>query len=169
MWLAYINTKPFVFLAGALLVAVCALSLRQRSGCRWSRLQVAAAAELVFVAAFVVFWTELGPFVGQRERVGHRLAWTIEAAGPGEEPMVELTFVEHPGHVLLIASRELAEHREALEGGEALGTFLVTSDYGRVRGYHLEAIGGLSGWAEASSAGGTRGEPRTSPWERPSE
>ena len=30
MWLAYINTKPFVFLAGALLVAVCVLSLRQR-------------------------------------------------------------------------------------------------------------------------------------------
>mgnify|MGYP007121425951 CR=1 FL=1 len=35
MWLAYINTKPFVFLAGALLVAVCVLSLRQRPESRW--------------------------------------------------------------------------------------------------------------------------------------
>ena len=165
MWLAYINVKPYVFLAGALLVAVCVLSLRQRSGGRWSRLQVVAAAELVFVAAFVVFWTELGPFCGQRTRVEHRLAWTIEEAGPGEEPMVELTFIEHPGHFLQIASEELAKHLQPIEAGEAVGIFRVTSDYGEIRSYSFEEIAGLSGWSETFSAGGTQGEPRTSPWD----
>ena len=165
MWLAYINTKPYVFLAGALLVAVCVLSLRQRSGWRWSRLEVVAAAELAFVAAFAVFWTEVGPFVGQRTRVEHRLAWSIETAGPGEEPMVELRFIEHPGHFLQITSQELASHLQAIEAGEAVGTFRVTSDYGEIRSYLFEEIAGLSGWSETSSAGGTRGEPRTSPWD----
>ncbi|MDA0935402.1 MAG: hypothetical protein O3C51_18300 [Planctomycetota bacterium] len=110
MWIAYINTKPYVFLAGALLLAVCALGLRERSGWQWSRLQVVAVAELVFVAAFVVFWTELGPFVGQRVRAEHRLVWTIEAVVPGGEAVVELTFIEHPGRFLAIAAQELASH-----------------------------------------------------------
>ena len=79
--------------------------------------------------------------------------------------MVELTFIEHPGHFLQVTSQELASHLQLIEAGEAVGTFRVTSDYGEIRSYLFEKIAGLSGWSETFSAGGTRGEPRTSPWD----
>lgn len=164
-FLAYIDVRPLLFLAGLVLVLLLGalFSWLVLGGRRRGR--VAALAAALWTLLFTVCMTEYGPFVGRTAMVEHQLTWAVEREGPGGGAVVELFFVEHPGHHLWEQSAELAAHLEALGEPTVLGRFSVTRDYGRVRGYNLEEVAGLRGWVSERAAGGTRGDPTSSPWD----
>ena len=166
MPLAYVDVRPFIFLGG--LPIFLLLFVRVWLGCRisggWGRASLVGTA--VWAALFALFLTEVGPFVGQRRVLHHRMAWEVRPSPEGAEPLVDLTFVEDPSHFIAFASEELAEYLEHRGEAEVEVRFEVTSDYGQVRGYHATSIAGLEGWAESNSIGGTRGVGTSwSPWE----
>ena len=165
LYLAYIDVRPFLYLGGLALALLLGLlfSVVVLEGARKGRVAVAATA--VWTALFTLFLTEYGPFVGQVAVIEHRLTWTKGAEVPGSTVVVELSFTDHPGHHLWEPSAELAAHLEALGESTVLGRFRVTRDYGRVRGYDLFEVAGLRGWASKGAAGGTRGDPASSPWD----
>lgn len=162
LFLAYVDVRPMLYLAGlalALLLGVLfsrVILKRRHSG------RVAAGAAVSWSVLFTLFLTAYGPFIGRTEVVEHRLTWTVE---PGGAAVVELSFVDHPGNHLWEQSAELLAHLKALGEPTVLGRFRVTRDYGRVRGYDLFEVAGLRGWVSESAAGGTRGEPASSPWD----
>ena len=166
MPLAYVDVRPLLFLGGLPVFLLLFVGVWQ--GCRlpggWGRASLVGTA--AWASLFALFFTELGPFVGQRRAVQHRMAWEVRPSSEGAEPLVELTFVQDPSHFIAIASEELAEHLERRGEAEVEVRFEVTSDYGHVRGYHATTIAGLEGWAESNSIGGTRGVGTSwSPWD----
>lgn len=165
LYLAYIDVRPVLYLGGLALVLLLGLlfSAVVMKGARKGRVMFAATA--AWTVLFTIFLTEFGPFVGQVEVVEHRLAWTVASEGPGSTAVVELSFTDHPGHHLWEPSAELAAHLEALGEATVVGRFRVTRDYGRMRGYDLIEVAGLRGWASKGAAGGTRGQPASSPWD----
>jgi len=165
MHLAYIDVRPFLYLGGLALVLLLGLlfSAVVMKGARKGRVAVAATA--VWTVLFTLFLTAYGPFVGQEAVIEHRLTWTVEPEDPGGVAVVELSFIDHPGHHLWEQSEELLAHLEALGEPTVLGRFRVTRDYGRVRAYDLIEVAGLRGWASKGAAGGTRGQPASSPWD----
>ena len=165
MPLAYVDVRPLVSLGGLPVFLLLFVGVWQ--GCRlpggWGRASLVGTA--AWASLFALFFTELGPFVGQRRAVQHRMAWEVRPSSEGAEPVVELTFVEDPSQLIAFVSEEIAGHLERRGEAEVEVRFEVTSDYGRVRGYHATSIAGLQGWAHGNAAGGTRGVGTSwSPW-----
>ena len=118
-----------------------------------------------WAALFALFLTEVGPFVGQRRAVQHRMAWEVRPSSEGAEPVVELTFINDPSQGIAFVSEELAVHLERRGEAEVEVQFEVTLDYGQVRGYHATSIAELQSWAHGNAVGGTRGVGTSwSPW-----
>jgi hypothetical protein len=165
LYLAYIDVRPVLYLGGLALALVLGLlfSVVVLGGARRGR--VAAGATAIWTALFTLFLTEYGPFVGQVEVVEHRLTWEVGPLEPGSMAVVEFSFVDHPGRYLWQESAELAAHLEDLGEPTVVGRFRVTRDYGRTRGYALVEVAGLAGWASKRGAGGTKGNPASSPWD----
>lgn len=174
MPLAYVDVRPLIFLGGLPVFLLLFVGVWQ--GCRlpggWGRASLVGTA--VWASLFALFLTELGPFVGQRRVVQHRMAWEVRPSPEGAEPQVALSFVEDPNQGIAIESEQLLEHLEHHGEAEVDVRFRVTSDYWQVRGYHAISIAGLEGWAEqnsigwanGSTAGGTRGAGTSwSPWD----
>ena len=171
MPLAYVDVRPIVFLGGLPVFFLLGLLACRLLGASAGRGKVAVLSSASWATIFVLFMTGFGPFVDQTDLQEHRMTWKVQASDPAlvglpaSEPLVELSFADHPGHFLWITSGELAEHLQAAGQEEVLGLFETTSDYGRLRGYNLLEIAGLRGWAAGRSAGGTRGDPASSPWD----
>ena len=78
---------------------------------------------------------------------------------------IVLTFVDFPGHYIGEYSDELAAHLRDKAGLAVKVVFEVTSDYGKVRGFHETEIGGLSDWESEWGYAGSTGSPKRSPWD----
>lgn len=165
MPLAYVDVRPLIFLGG--LPVFLLLFVSVWLGCRisggWGRASLVGTA--AWAALFALFLTEVGPFVGQRRAVQHRMAWEVRPSSEGAEPVVELTFINDPSQGIAFVSEELAVHLERRGEAEVEVQFEVTLDYGQVRGYHATSIAELQGWAHGNAVGGTRGVGTSwSPW-----
>lgn len=165
MPLAYVDVRPIIFLCGLPAFALACLLTCRMLGVTASRSKVAGSSSASFLVLFAVFMTGYGPFIDQREVREHRMTWVVQPSSPPSQPVVELSFVEHPGHFIWYSSEELAQHLQGADQAEVAAVFELTSDYGRLRGYSLLEIAGLRGWAAGNSAGGTRGDPASSPWD----
>lgn len=166
--LAYIDVRPLLFLAGLPLFIVLTISVCKLIGAKVNRGRAALISSLVFTGLFAFFVTGFGPFVDQKESREYLMTWEIKPP-PSEdvsESEVVFSFVDYPDHYFAEYSDELAAHLRSTGQAEVKVVFEVTSDYGKVRGYSQKEIAGLKNWGTAGGYGGSRGDPRQSPWDR---
>ena len=95
-----------------------------------------------------------------------RMTWKIDPEDKnGENSLVELSFVDFPGHFIGEYSNQLADHLKKEGKGEVPASFEITRDaFGNVS-YSVREIAGLKQWAASFSYGGTSGSPERSPFE----
>ena len=183
--LAYIDTRPLIFVAGWLLVLLLWLGARKIRGYRGPMLLSAVAIHLGYGGLFILLATGWGPFVDQKEVRTMPMQWQIREESPTEadrismegmaeenvsDPQVILQFVSHPNHRLNMFSKDLASHLQALEQDTISVTFEITRDYGRMRGFSTLDIAGLKQWDTSRSfyevSGGRSDESENSdPWD----
>ena len=164
--LAYIDTRPLIFVAGWLLVLLLWLGARKIRGYRGPMLLSAVAIHLGYGGLFILLATGWGPYVNQKEVRTMPMQWQIREESPTEAgrikmegmaeenvsaPQVILQFVSHPNHRLNMFSKDLASHLQALEQYTISVTFEVTRDYGRMRGFSTLDIAGLKQWDASRS------------------
>ena len=167
--LAYIDTRPLIFVAGWLLILLLWLGARKIRGYRGPMLLSAVAIHLGYGGLFILLATGWGPFVDQKEVRTMPMQWQIREESPTEsdrismegmagmaeenvsDPQVILQFVSHPNHRLNMFSKDLASHLQALEQDTISVTFEITRDYGRMRGFSTLDIAGLKQWDASRS------------------
>ena len=164
--LAYIDTRPLIFVAGWLLVLLLWLGARKIRGYRGPMLLSAVAIHLGYGGLFILLATSWGPYVNQKEVRTMPMQWQIREESPTEagrirmegmaeenasDPQVILQFVSHPNHRLNMFSKDLASHLQALEQDTISVTFEITRDYGRMRGFSALDIPGLKQWDASRS------------------
>ena len=185
--LAYIDTRPLIFVAGWLLVLLLWLGARKIRGYRGPMLLSAVAIHLGYGGLFILLATGWGPFVDQKEVRTMPMQWQIREESPREadrismegmagmaeenvsDPQVILQFVSHPNHRLNMFSKDLASHLQALEQDTISVTFEITRDYGRMRGFSTLDIAGLKQWDTSRSfyevsGGGSDESENSDPW-----
>ena len=186
--LAYIDTRPLIFVAGWLLVLLLWLGARKIRGYRGPMLLSAVAIHLGYGGLFILLATGWGPFVDQKEVRTMPMQWQIREESPTEagrismegmagiteenasDPQVILQFVSHPNHRLNMFSKDLAGHLQALEQDTISVTFEITRDYGRMRGFSTLDIAGLKQWDASRSfyevsGGGSDESEDSDPWD----
>ncbi len=182
--LAYIDTRPLIFVAGWLLVLLIWLGARKIRGYRGPMLLSAVAIHLGYGGLFILLATGWGPFVDQKEVRTMPMQWQIREESPTEagrismegmaekyasDPQIILQFVSHPNHRLNMFSKDLASHLQALQQDTIPVTFEITRDYGRVRGFSTLDIAGLKQWDASRSfyevsGGGSDESENSDPW-----
>jgi len=180
--LAYIDTRPLIFVAGWLLVLLLWLGARKIRGYRGPMLLSAVAIHLGYGGLFILLATGWGPFVDQKEVRTMAMQWQIREEGPTaagrtgiaeentSDPKVILQFVSHPNHRLNMFSKDLASHLQTLEQDTISVTFEITRDYGRMRGFSTLDIAGLKQWDPSQSFyevsdGETDESKNSTPWD----
>ena len=183
--LAYIDTRPLIFVAGWLLVLLLWLGARKIRGDRGPMLLSAVAIHLGYGGLFILLATGWGPFVDQKEVRTMPMEWQIREESPTaagrisvegmaeenvSDPQVILQFVSHPNHRLNMFSKDLASHLQALEQDTIPVTFEITRDYGRMRGFSTLDIAGLKQWDTSQSfyevsGGGSDESENSDPWD----
>ena len=95
-----------------------------------------------------------------------RMTWKIDSNDKYEEiSLVELSFVDFPGHFIGEYSNQLADHLKKEAKEKVPATFEITRGaFGNVS-YSVTDIAGLKQWASPFSYGGTSGSPERSPFE----
>jgi len=95
-----------------------------------------------------------------------RMTWKINPADKnGDNSLVELSFVNFPGHFIGEYSNQLADHLKKQGKEEVSATVEITRDaFGNVS-YSVTEIAGVKQWAASFSYGGTSGSPERSPFE----
>jgi hypothetical protein len=95
-----------------------------------------------------------------------RMTWKIDPNDKnGENSLVELSFVDFPGHFIGEYSNQLADHLKKEAKEEVPATFEITRGaFGNVS-YSVREIAGLKQWKASFSYGGTSGSPERSPFE----
>ena len=182
--LAYIDTRPLIFVAGWLLVLLLWLGARKIRGYRGPMLLSAVAIHLGYGGLFILLATGWGPFVDQKEVRTMPMQWQIREESPtaagrismegmaekyASDPQIILQFVSHPNHRLNMFSKDLASHLQALEQDTISVTFEITRDYGRMRGFSTLDIAGLKQWDASRSFykvsdGGSDESENSDPW-----
>ena len=183
--LAYIDTRPLIFVVGWLLVLLLWLGARKIRGYRGPMLLSAMAIHLGYGGLFILLATGWGPFVDQKEVRTMPMQWQIREESPTaagrisvegmaeenvSDPQVILQFVSHPNHRLNMFSKDLASHLQALQQDTIPVTFEVTRDYGRMRGFSTLDIAGLKQWDTSQSFyevsdGGSDESENSNPWD----
>ena len=95
-----------------------------------------------------------------------RMTWKINPADKnGDNSLVELSFVDFPGHFIGEYSNQLANHLKNEAQEVVPATFEITRDaLGKVS-YNLTDVAGLKQWKASFAYGGTSGSPERSPFE----
>ena len=121
--LAYIDTRPLIFVAGWQLVLLLWLGARKIRGYRGPMLLSAVAIHLGYGGLFILLVTGWGPYVNQKEVRTMPMQWQIREesstkidmagmTGIAEEnasaPQIILQFVSQPNHRPNMFSKDLA-------------------------------------------------------------
>ena len=168
-FLAYIDARPFLFVAGLPLFILLAILVCRLTRVKLHKIWVAAISSIVFTGLFLFFLTGYGPYVYQTEMREYRMTWEIQQPPSNSrisQSSVILSFADFPGHFINHYSDELAQHLEATGKDEVTVEFEVTLHYGKVAAYSAVEAEGLNGWQfdpEGTSGGGVKGEPENRP------
>ena len=164
MILAYIDTRPFLYLGGipiAMFVAwIIAHAARRRFASPGFLISTFAIYTVLFLFIFA------GPFVGRESIETFDMTWTVaETPSQGqEEAEVILTFVKHPNCSVGEFSDELAGYLREKNETVVPVSFGVTRDFGRVRGFHMTKVADLTKWKSAYGYYSSSGSGTDSPW-----
>jgi hypothetical protein len=95
-----------------------------------------------------------------------QMTWKIDPNDKnGENSLVELSFVDFPGHFIGEYSNQLADHLKKEAKEKVPATFEITRGaFGNVS-YSVREIAGLKQWKASFSYGGISGSPEQSPFE----
>ena len=95
-----------------------------------------------------------------------QMTWKIDPNDKnGENSLVELSFVDFPGHLIGEYSNQLADHLKKEAKEKVPATFEITRGaFGNVS-YSVREIAGLKQWKASFSYGGISGSPEQSPFE----
>ena len=94
------------------------------------------------------------------------MTWKIDPNDKnGENSLVELSFVDFPGHLIGEYSNQLADHLKKEAKEKVPATFEITRGaFGKIS-YSVREIAGLKQWQASFGYGGTSGSPEHSPFE----
>ncbi len=164
---AYIDVRPFLFVGGLPLFIGLSLLVCWLAKTRFKKWNVALLSALIFTALFTLFLTGVGPFVDQKETREYMMTWEIKSTPSNgmKESEVVLSFVDFPSHYIGEYSDEMAAYLRKKGDRKVKVVFEVTSDYGKVRGFHETEIAGLTGWKSEWGYAGVSGSPSKSPWD----
>ena len=166
---AYIDIRPWLFIGCLPLFIGISLLICRAAKTNIRKSNVALISALIFTVLFTLFLTGVGPFIAKKEIREHMMIWEIRPSQSGgmKQSEVVLSFIEFPGYYLCEYSDELAVHLREKGEQQVKVVFEVTSDYGRVRGFHEIEIAGLREWDSEGGYAGSSGSPARSPWGRP--
>ena len=95
-----------------------------------------------------------------------QMTWQIKPEDKNQEnSLVELSFVDFPGHFIGEYSNQLADHLKNEAQEVVPATFEITRDALGNISYSVRKIGGLKQWKASFAYGGTSGSPERSPFE----
>ncbi|MDA1045836.1 MAG: hypothetical protein O3A82_02790 [Verrucomicrobia bacterium] len=95
-----------------------------------------------------------------------RMTWKIDPEDKNQEnSLVELSFLDFPGHFIGEYSNQLADHLKKDGNEEVPATFEITRDALGHVSYSVTEIAGLNQWKASFGYGGTSGSPERSPFE----
>ena len=95
-----------------------------------------------------------------------QMTWQIKPEDKNQEnSLVELSFVDFPGHFIGEYSNKLADHLKNEAQEVVPATFEITRDALGNISYSVREIAGLKQWKASFSYGGTSGSPERSPFE----
>jgi hypothetical protein len=165
--LAYIDVRPFLFIGGLPLFIGLFLLICWLAKTRFKKANVALISAILFTGLFTFFLTGFGPFIDQKETREYTMNWEIKSAPTNgmKQSEIVLSFVDFPGHYIGEYSNQLAVYLRDKGEQPVKVVFEVTSDYGKVRGFHEIEIAGLHGWETEWVYTGSCGFLRKSPWE----
>ena len=165
--LGYIDIRPYLFVGGLPLFIGLALLICWLLKAQFKKAKVALIAALIFTGAFTFFLTGFGPYIGQKEIREYEMNWEIKISPKSgrKQSEVVLSYVDYPGHYIGEFSNELATHLLDNDKQPVTVVFEVTSDYGKVRGFHETEIAGLLDWESEWGYSGSSGSPEKSPWD----
>ena len=160
-----VDTRPFLFLIGLLLVTLIGWGVRRFGPPRVRR----PIALLIGLVAYVsLFWFIFyGPFVGVDRSMTFSMTWRLGEPGfqASKQAHVILEFRDYPGHRLGIFSDDVASYLRRLGSDTVDVTFDVTTDWGHTRGFHEIRIGDLTSWRAEGGYSGVGGQNfGPSPW-----
>ncbi|MDB4737857.1 hypothetical protein OAF75_03365 [Verrucomicrobiales bacterium] len=172
MILAWIDTRPFLFVLGIPIVILLTFLGCAIVKSRVRRWKASAGTLILYVLLFAFFL--YGPFIGQTKTREYMMSWEIKPphlhgeANQGTQikvPEVIFSFIEFPEHFIGYHSIELADHLKTNGKDEVKALIEITSDYGKVRGYSVLEIVGAKSWPNEGIFGGSSGSPQRSPWD----
>jgi hypothetical protein len=165
--LGYIDVRPFLFVGGLPLFIGLSLLICWLAKTKFKKANVALISALLFTGLFTFLLTGVGPFIDQKEIREYMMTWEIKAGSTNgmKQSEIVLSFVDFPGHYIGEYSNELAAYLRDKGEQPVKVVFEVTSDFGKVRGFHEIEIAGLHEWESEWGYAGSTGSPRKSPWE----
>jgi len=95
-----------------------------------------------------------------------QMTWQIKPEDKNQEnSLVELSFVDFPGHFIGEYSNQLADHLKNEAQEVVPATFEITRDALGNVSYSVRQVAGLKQWKASFAYGGTSGSPERSPFE----
>lgn len=162
--IAYVNTLPLIFVAGLLpvLYVTCVAWLALPRKYHLTPVLGLAAFGYTLTALFLL----AGPFVGRTCTESYSMTWELNDRDTDSfhKPEIVLTFVDFPTAWIGIDDNLIAAHLGVKQERVIPVTFDVTYDYGRVRGYSLIMVDGISTWNSTGQVGGTSSGRGSSPF-----
>lgn len=157
-WPTYTGLLLAGWAAPFLILGIWARKRGGRPGAPW----LARNASLIGVPLLLGGIAADRALTGVESRVVLPMTWQIEQAADG--PEVVLRFRDAPDHHVGLVSEDVAEYLEARGDAGVPVEFVVTRDYGRLRGYRIARIGELERMRMGRGYGGCRGDCRGSPF-----
>jgi hypothetical protein len=145
-------------------IALTRIRLSGRAG--WFECYVGFLALALLVAVSVFF----ASVTGVKHEVAHEMTWQLGEPVPyrSSEKRIILHFTQYPGYYIQMYSDELLKYLESLPTRRVRVKFVVTTDFGYMRGFHEVAIGERSvepSWAGGYGATGNVGRSPFHAWE----
>ena len=158
------DLRPIIFLLVPPLAAMIAWAAKLF----YPDIRFRKAFAIAFGGCIAAYWFFLfGPFIDVKTEKTFEMNWSLGEPAkeyPGESHVI-LTFTKYPNHFTGYYSAELANYLKSTGKKTVDVTFEVTSDYGKMRGYHEIRFGNLVlKKAPANSYGGHGDSYFPSPW-----
>lgn len=163
--LAYFSLTPLYIIANAIVV-MCALVLAGLEARRREGRAFALGLSLLVVIPSVAYWSAFALWTDFKREMTFNMTWSVAKAStsyPNADHIL-LRFESFPNHFIGIYSTDLRTYLETLPSNDIEVTFVVTTDFGRTRGYNPIRIGELTSWNASGGYGGTAGGNLPSPW-----